>query len=404
MASHRKPRTPLLRSPASRRGAVGVTTAALASVTLLSQGPAHADPGTGSPAERPSIEEVRERVDALYREAGSATQKYNAAKERTDRQREKADRLLDEVAAQADGLNEARRKLGGYATARYRTGGASETAVLLLSSDPQGFFARKHLLERMTDRQQRAVEDYRKKQREAGRKRAEATAVLADLTESQKKLKAGKEKVQSKLAEARRLLSKLTAEERARLAEQERRRQEEARRKAAAAAAERERLQEQKEREAERERREAARSPRPGTGTGAGTETGGGAGTDGGAVDGSYATRAEKVLAFAEAQVGKPYVWGATGPHSYDCSGLTRAAWGSAGVSLPRTTYDQVEAGTRIARSQLHPGDLVFFYDDISHVGIYAGGGQMIHAPRPGAQVRYESIDTMPFHSAVRPA
>ncbi|GAA3620193.1 NlpC/P60 family protein [Streptomyces chitinivorans] len=396
MASHRRPRTPLL-SPSSRRGAVGLTTAAIASATLLSQGPAHASPED----DRPSIEEVRERVDALYREAGSATQKYNAAKERTDEQREKVDRLLDEAAERTDRLNDARRKLGGYATAQYRTGGISGTAVLLLSDNPQDFFGQKHLMDRITDRQRQAVDDYRDQRRAAQKKRSEASASLAELTDAQEELADTKKTVQGKLAQARELLSELTAEEKARLAAAERKRQEEARRKAAAAAAERERREEAR-REAAAESGEQAEAPADsGTDTGTGgTDTGTGTGT----ADGSYAAKADKVLAFAEAQLGKPYVWGATGPNSYDCSGLTRAAWLSAGVSLPRTTYDQVEAGTRIAKAEMRPGDLVFFYDDISHVGIYAGGGQMIHAPKPGAEVRYESVDHMPFHSAVRPA
>ncbi|MBN3931144.1 C40 family peptidase [Streptomyces verrucosisporus] len=396
MASHRRPRTPLL-SHSSRRGAVGLTTAAIASATLLSQGPAHASPGD----DRPSIEEVRERVDALYREAGSATQKYNAAKEKTDGQREKVDRLLDEAAERADKLNDARRKLGGYATAQYRTGGVSGTAVLLLSDNPQDFFGQKHLMDRITDRQRQAVDDYKDEQRAARKKRSEASASLAELTDAQKELADTKKTVQGKLAQARELLSELTAEEKARLAAAERKRQEEARRKAAAAAAERERQEEEARREAAAGSEEQAEAPADGgtdTGTG-GTDTG-----TGGTVDGSYTAKADKVLAFAEAQLGKPYVWGATGPNSYDCSGLTQAAWLSAGVSLPRTTYDQVEAGTRIARADMRPGDLVFFYDDISHVGVYAGGGQMIHAPKPGAEVRYESVDHMPFHSAVRPA
>ncbi|MCI0385314.1 C40 family peptidase [Streptomyces sp. CNQ085] len=398
MASHRRPRTPLL-SPASRRGAVGFTTAAVASATLLSQNPAQASPGDG----RPSIEEVRERVDALYREAGGATQKYNAAKEKADAQREKVDRLLDEAAERADRLNDARRKLGGYATAQYRTGGVSGTAVLLLSDNPQDFFGHKHLMDRITDRQRQAVDDYRDEQRAAERKRSEASASLAELTDARNKLADTRRTVQGKLAQARELLSELTAEEKARLAAQERKRQEEARREAAAAA-ERER-QEEIRREAAAEREERAGAPADsGTDTGTGTDTGGTDTGAGGAADGSYAAKAGKVLAFAEAQLGKPYVWGATGPNSYDCSGLTQAAWRGAGVSLPRTTYDQVDAGTRIARADMRPGDLVFFYDDISHVGVYAGGGQMIHAPKPGAEVRYESVDHMPFHSAVRPA
>ena len=102
--------------------------------------------------------------------------------------------------------------------------------------------------------------------------------------------------------------------------------------------------------------------------------------------------------------MGKPYVWGATGPNSYDCSGLTQAAWKAAGVDLPRTTWDQVKVGERVATKDLKPGDLVFFYDDISHVGMYIGGGKMIHAPKPGANVREESIYYMPIYGSVRPA
>lgn len=102
--------------------------------------------------------------------------------------------------------------------------------------------------------------------------------------------------------------------------------------------------------------------------------------------------------------MGKPYVWGATGPASYDCSGLTQAAWKAAGVDIPRTTWDQVKIGTRVATADLRPGDLVFFYDDISHVGIYKGDGMMIHAPKPGANVREESIYYMPIYGSVRPA
>ncbi|WP_261993106.1 C40 family peptidase, partial [Streptomyces sp. adm13(2018)] len=114
------------------------------------------------------------------------------------------------------------------------------------------------------------------------------------------------------------------------------------------------------------------------------------------------AGRASQAISFARAQLGKPYVWGATGPSGYDCSGLTQAAWRAAGVSLPRTTYTQINAGRRVSRSQLAPGDLVFFYSGISHVGLYIGGGQMIHAPRPGAPVRIAPIDEMPFAGATR--
>ncbi|MFJ1783458.1 C40 family peptidase [Streptomyces anulatus] len=115
-------------------------------------------------------------------------------------------------------------------------------------------------------------------------------------------------------------------------------------------------------------------------------------------------SRAAQAIAFAHGAIGKPYVWGATGPNAFDCSGLTQAAWKAAGVSLPRTTYTQINAGARIPRSRLAPGDLVFFYSGISHVGLYIGGGRMIHAPRPGAPVRIAPVDEMPFAGATRVA
>ncbi|QHC25880.1 C40 family peptidase [Streptomyces sp. GS7] len=114
--------------------------------------------------------------------------------------------------------------------------------------------------------------------------------------------------------------------------------------------------------------------------------------------------RAARAVAFAYAALGKPYAWGATGPSAYDCSGLVQAAWKSGGVTLPRTTYTQINAGPRVDRPQLAPGDLVFFHSGISHVGIYVGDGKMIHAPHPGAPVRIAPIDRLPFAGATRPA
>ncbi|CAL9360247.1 hypothetical protein SUDANB121_00660 [Nocardiopsis dassonvillei] len=102
----------------------------------------------------------------------------------------------------------------------------------------------------------------------------------------------------------------------------------------------------------------------------------------------------QAVLDFARAQIGKPYVWGGTGPDGYDCSGLVQAAWARAGVSLPRTTYDQVNAGTRISRDQVQPGDLLFFYSESapSHVGIYSGNGRMIHGSNPSKPLEEVSL------------
>ncbi|WP_189886733.1 C40 family peptidase [Streptomyces xantholiticus] len=385
LASHRKPRS----RTAKPSPAVGFTTAALAGVTLLSTQSA-----TAAPAEpKPSIEEVQKKVDDLYRQAGSATQEYNKAKEATAEKRQEVDQLLDEAAKRTEKLNESRRALGNYAAAQYRTGSVTPTAALMFADSPQAYFDQTQLMDRMTDQQRTAVSEYETERAAAAKQRAEATKRLESLTDSQEALRTSKQTVQTKLAEARTLLSKLTAEEKARLAAIEREREEEARRKAEAKAEAEAEARARAEAERQREERETT----PDTGT---TDPGTGTGTD----DGTYAAKADKVLAFARDQIGKPYVWGATGPSSYDCSGLTQAAWKAAGVDLPRTTWDQVNVGTRVATADLLPGDLVFFYDDISHVGIYIGDGKMIHAPKPGENVREESIYYMPIYGSVRPA
>ncbi|MFJ2896265.1 NlpC/P60 family protein [Streptomyces sp. NPDC087218] len=384
LASHRKPRPRTF----SNAPAVGLTTAALASVTLLSTQSA-----TAAPDPKPSIEDVQKKVDDLYRQAGTATQKYNLAKEASTTQRAKVRGLLDDVAERADKLNEARRTLGAYAAAQYRNGSIAPTATFFLADDPQAYFDQSRLLDRMTGRQQKAVTDFQTQQARVAKKRSEAVRSLETLTTTQATLRTSKQNVQKKLGEARTLLSKLTAEEKARLAALERKKEAEARRKAEELA----KQQAAAKAEADRKAEEAAKEAGSGSGTGTGTGTGTGSDSD-------ATTRTEKVLAFARAQIGKPYVWGATGPDSYDCSGLTQAAWKAAGVDLPRTTWDQVKVGTRVATADLRPGDLVFFYDDISHVGIYKGDGMMIHAPKPGANVREESIYYMPIYGSVRPA
>ncbi|MER5536628.1 C40 family peptidase [Streptomyces mirabilis] len=389
MASHRKwsptgTRIAGIRTPA-------LATAALTSVALLSQ-TANAAPSADS---KPSIEEVEKKVDDLYHQAETATEKYNATRERTAQQRKRVDSLLDDVARRTEKLNTAREELGSFAAAQYRTGAsAPDTATLLLADNPQDYFDQTQLMDRLTSRQKVAVDDYIAEQAATTKKRAEASQSLQTLTTTQSALKTSKADVQRKLAAARDLLSKLTAEEKARLAAIEKKKQEAADRKAAELA--------QQQAAAEKKAQEAAAQQQTTSGTTGTTGTSGSS-----TADSSYTAKADKALAFARAQVGKPYVWGATGPGSYDCSGLTQAAWKAAGVDLPRTTWDQVNVGTTVPLSDIKPGDLVFFYDDISHVGLYVGNGMMIHAPKPGAYVREESIfygGESIIHSVVRPA
>ncbi|MET8081891.1 NlpC/P60 family protein [Streptomyces sp. NPDC005303] len=123
--------------------------------------------------------------------------------------------------------------------------------------------------------------------------------------------------------------------------------------------------------------------------------------------DPGYDSKVIQVLAFARSQIGKPCVWGAAGPGSYDNSGLVQAAWKVAGVSLPRTCLGQASTGTAVPLYAMQPGDLVFFHDDFSHVGLCTGNGMMIHAPGPGASIREESIyptGESIIRGAIRPA
>ncbi|MFJ5261375.1 NlpC/P60 family protein [Streptomyces sp. NPDC088387] len=391
MASHRKSRPTGARVAGIRTPALA--TAALTSVALLSQ-TANAAPED----DKPSLEEVEKKVDDLYRQAESATEKYNSAKEKTSKQRKQVDTLLDDVAQRTQKLNDAREELGSYAAAQYRSGASvPDTATFMLADSPQDYFDQTQLMDRLTGRQQDAVDEYFTQQSETMEKRQAASEGLETLTETQGDLKTAKATVQRKLADARQLLSELTAEEKARLAAIEKQKQAEADRKAAELAQQQAEDQRRQEETAQQQQQES-----DSTGSSSGST-----GSESTPTDGSYTAKAEKVLAFARAQAGKPYVWGATGPGSYDCSGLTQAAWKAAGVDIPRTTYDQVNAGTTVSVAAAQPGDLVFFYDDVTHVGIYIGNGMMIHAPKPGTYVREESIyydGESAIHSVVRPA
>ena len=111
---------------------------------------------------------------------------------------------------------------------------------------------------------------------------------------------------------------------------------------------------------------------------------------------------AQKAVDTALAQVGDPYVWGASGPDAFDCSGLTQYAYSAGGVSLPHSASSQSRMGTPVSRDQLQPGDLVFFYSPVSHVGMYIGNGQMVHAATSGEPVKVVSLDSMGSYNSAR--
>jgi cell wall-associated NlpC family hydrolase len=352
VAAHRKPR---------QRSLGGNTARTAATIALAGAASATGFDGTGHAEPQLSPAQVKAKVDKLYEEAEVATEKYNGAKEKADKAEERLNSLRDEAARREDRLNSARDALGSAAAAQYRNGGLDPALQLILSDDPDQYLDGAAFAERAGSRQAAAVARVRKQLREIEQLRGAAHVELASLKSRQTELKRHKRTINDKLDAARRLLGQLSADQRARLGQTGGVGQQHA-------------------------SRSSARDLGPvSSGTVAAANS-----------------RAAEAIAYAYGKLGSPYVWGATGPDAFDCSGLAQAAYRSAGISLPRTTYAQINAGRRVSRSELLPGDLVFFYSGISHVGIYVGNGQMIHAPNPSAPVRLAPIDEMPFAGATR--
>ncbi|MFC8246434.1 C40 family peptidase [Streptomyces chartreusis] len=342
MASHRRPKQP------SRARVTVLTTAAAAAVAISSQA------ANAAPSEKPSKDEVKAKVDKLYEEAEQATEKYNGAKEKQEKLQKEISTIQDNVARGQEDLNELRDSMGLAAAAQYRTGSIDSSVQLFLSSDPDDYLDKASTMDQLSAQQVESLKKVQEKQRELAQQRAEASEKLKDLASTRTELGKKKKQVQGKLAEAQKLLNTLTAAEKAALA-------------------------------AEEQRASRSAADRVDLGN-----------------TGSASGRAMAAFQAAQSQIGKPYVYGATGTASYDCSGLTSWAYAQAGVSIPRTSQAQASYGTHLSMSELKVGDLVIFYGDLHHVGLYAGNGQVLHAPRSGTVVRYESINNMPFQFGVR--
>ncbi|WP_031477532.1 C40 family peptidase [Streptomyces bicolor] len=351
MAAHRKPR---------QRSVPGNTARTAWTIALAGAASATGFDGTGHAEPQLTPAQVKAKVDKLYQEAEVATEQYNGAKEKADAAQRRIRTLQDEAARRTEQLNSARETLGSMAAAHYRDGGIDPALQLALSNDPDRYLDAAEFAERAGNRQAASVAGVRDQLREIEQLRGAARVELTSLQSRQAELRRHKNTITGKLDAARSLLARLTAEERARL------------------------------------QGSGDRAARSSAGTRDALTTPGSTAAQ------APNSRAAAAISYAYSKLGSPYVWGATGPDAFDCSGLTQAAYRSAGLSLPRTTYAQIDAGRRVSRSELLPGDLVFFYSGISHVGLYIGNGQMIHAPNPSAPVRVAPLDEMPFAGATR--
>ncbi|APU44291.1 MULTISPECIES: C40 family peptidase [unclassified Streptomyces] len=354
MASHRRSGLGGL----DRSAKATVLTAAAATAAVAMAGvPANAAPGLPYEPGGGARSGVSAQVDRLFEEAEQATEHFNEAGEKAARLRTEVNRAQDAVARGQERINTMRGILGTFAGAQYRSGGIDPAVGLMLAEDPDAYLAQAAALDRLTERQARHLHELRQEQRRLGQVRAEASRKLAELDALRSDVARHKRSVTEKLAAARRLLNSMPSQERA---------------------------------DFERSSRSGGRHE---------------AMPDLGPLDagGAPSGRAAAAVMAARAAVGRPYVWGSTGPSGFDCSGLMVWSYRQAGVSLPRTSQAQRHAGRQVPLSQARPGDLVTYRSDASHVGMYVGNGQVVHAPYPGARVRYDPVGMMPVSAVTRP-
>ncbi|MCM1974977.1 C40 family peptidase [Streptomyces sp. G1] len=324
---------------------------------------APAAPGTpAAPAEPVGV--LLTRLQGLYQRAEQATEAYNAAETAlTARQREES-RLSTELGRARTAVTDAQTTTGRLAREQYKGGrGFSPYARMLFAGDPQGALDQRRVAEREGARRAAALHRLTQGEKQADRLATAARKALDSELKLAADTKARKEEAATQLKEVERMLASLSP---AQLTELDAREAEDT------ATAQRELIGSGKLGSAGPQ----LRNPTAAGGT---------------------------ALTYAAAQIGKPYVWGAEGPASFDCSGLTSQAWAHAGREIPRTSQEQWARLPRVPLDELRPGDLVVYFPTATHVALYVGDGKVIQAPRPGAKVKVSPIAANPLLGAVRP-
>lgn len=289
-----------------------------------------------------NLQLVRAEVERLQEDAAEAGENAQAAKIQLAKLKKQLSSVQQQAAAQKESVQSIEKSLAAIAVARYKSTGLGEGLELLFSSDPSLYLSAAGSLESVTRKQ--AIE--LRKYSTAKQRLDAATLTVGDklrlVQAAEARYRAQASQVKAKLAAAEKVLAKLEKADRERLLKIQAMDQEERRKYS---------LQQAK-------------------------------------LANAVSGRAGVALKYAVAQIGDSYVWGASGPIRWDCSGLTMRSYQQAGVRLPHSSRAQFGYGRSIPRSSLQPGDLVFFGTPISHVGIYIGKSKMVHAPRPGARVQ----------------
>jgi cell wall-associated NlpC family hydrolase len=295
----------------------------------------------------PDIDDVQARVEKLYHEAEQASERYNDARVELQRTQERLKSLRADLDRQEEKVESVRARVASTVVAQYQGQALSTTSQVFLSEDPDTFLDQLATVSAYNDQQSQLMGEFATQIKQLELREAAAERELEGLAKTKETLAEEKAEIDEKAGEAKSLLDDLEAEARE-----------------------------------TRASRSGSRAPLP---------------------DVAVSGRAGAAVNYGLAQVGDAYVYGAAGPDSFDCSGLTMMAWAQAGVSLPHSSSGQMSAGPSVSPSAVQPGDLVFYYSPVSHVGMYIGNGQIVHAANPSTGVEVAGVFSMPFSGAVRP-
>ncbi|WP_046470273.1 C40 family peptidase [Allosalinactinospora lopnorensis] len=299
----------------------------------------------------PEPEEVEERIDELTEESSTLVQDYNEAEEELDATGKRIEDLEEKIGDEEDRYEELRGEVAQYASAAYRSADLDATTTIMSVEDPEDLLDQSADVSYLSENQKAELDEFAGSSERLINLKKEAEDSRDKAKEKSDELENQKNDVEDKLAEQEELLAEL----------------------------------------------EEAGSSASGAAQGSAA---------GASYNGSASGDARAALDFAYSKIGTPYQWGGTGPDGYDCSGLMQAAWGAAGAGIPRTTYSQFEMPNKVSRADLQPGDIMFFFDDLGHNGMYAGNGRMVHAPSSGktvSEVNLADYWDQHFVGAVRP-
>jgi len=291
----------------------------------------------------PSVAEIERQIDEDWNKLEPVIEKHNATRQELAAKRKQADTLAKRIKPLQVQVDQAMDKVGALAARAYKGENLSTVNAMLGSRSPSELMGQLELLDRFAQTQQKDVQQVAQLRDELVRQKEPLDTLVAQLTRTEAQLAAKKKQINAEIDRLQKLRIKVYG-------------------------------------------------------------NGGGGPLRPAPCPATYPGGAAGVaVKFACAQIGKPYVWGADGPDSYDCSGLVLAAWAKAGVSLPHNAAQQRRVTKTVSRGDLRPGDLVFYYSDLHHVGMYVGGGWVVHASQAGVPVKMKKVDDGPIHSFGRP-